>query len=64
MSIALYYYTATWDDTRKSHSTIFAPRPGTMDQHESIEARHRVLKDVLPPVIYRRVGHKLRKLGI
>jgi len=64
MSIALYYYTATWDDTRKSHSTIFKPRPGTADQRDSQEARHRVMKDVLPPAVYRRVGHRLRRLGI
>jgi len=29
-----------------------------------MEARHRVMKDVLPPVIYRRVGHRLRQIGI
>ena len=64
MSIALYYYTATWDETRKAHSTIFKPRPGTVDQRDGVEARHRVMKDVLPPVIYRRVGHRLRRMGI
>ena len=49
MSIALYYYTATWDETRKAHSTIFKPRPGTVDKPDRVEARHRVMKDVLPP---------------
>ncbi len=39
MSIALYYYTATWDDTRKAHSTLFRPRPGTADQADRVMAR-------------------------
>ncbi|SDW98959.1 Proline 4-hydroxylase (includes Rps23 Pro-64 3,4-dihydroxylase Tpa1), contains SM-20 domain [Ruegeria halocynthiae] len=64
MSIALYYYTATWDETRKSHSTLFKPRPGTADQHDKIEARHAILKDLLPPVLYRRLAYRLRKIGI
>ena len=29
-SIALYYYTATWDSSRKEHSTIFKPRPAAV----------------------------------
>lgn len=64
MSIALYYYTATWDTTRKAHSTLFKPRPGTSDQEDRQEARHAVLQNVLPPFFYRRVGHRLRRLGI
>ncbi|WP_209428360.1 2OG-Fe(II) oxygenase [Pararhodobacter sp. SW119] len=64
MSIALYYYTATWDDTRKSHSTLFKPRPGTVDRTDRQEARHAMLKDVLPPIIYRRIGHRLRRMGV
>ena len=64
LSIALYYYTATWDSTRKAHSTLFKPRPGTADKPDRQEARHAVLKDVLPPALYRRIGHRLRRLGI
>jgi Rps23 Pro-64 3,4-dihydroxylase Tpa1-like proline 4-hydroxylase len=64
MSIALYYYTATWDTTRVAHSTLFKPRPGTVDQRDRQEARHRIIQDVLPPAIYRRLGHRLRKIGI
>ena len=64
MSIALYYYTATWDSTRKGHTTLFRPRPGTHDQRDGMIARHAVLKDILPPVIYRRIGHRLQRLGI
>jgi Rps23 Pro-64 3,4-dihydroxylase Tpa1-like proline 4-hydroxylase len=64
MSIALYYYTATWDDTRKSHTTLFKPRPGTEDQPDRLEARHAIMQEVLPPAIYRRLGWRLRKFGI
>jgi 2OG-Fe(II) oxygenase superfamily len=64
MSIALYYYTATWDSMKVAHSTLFKPRPGTKDQADKMEARHRVMQNLLPPVIYRRLDHRLRKIGI
>lgn len=64
MSIALYYYTATWDSTRKEHTTLFKPRPGTEDKRDRLVSRHAVLQDILPPALYRKVGHRLRRLGI
>ncbi|WP_342078257.1 2OG-Fe(II) oxygenase [Yoonia sp. SS1-5] len=64
MSIALYYYTASWDASRKSHSTLFKPRPGTADQRDRIEARHATMQNLLPPFVYRRVANRLRRLGI
>lgn len=64
MSIALYYYTATWDASRKSHSTLFKPRPGSTDVEDRQEARHAKLQNVLPPFVYRRVAGRLRKMGI
>lgn len=63
MSIALYYYTATWDDTRVRHSTIFKPRPGTKDASEGRAKRHRLLQDLLPPVVHRKVVGPMRRLG-
>lgn len=63
MSIALYYYTATWDSTRKSHNTLFKPRPGTKDQRDKVVARRELLQDILPPVIHRKVAWRLQKLG-
>lgn len=63
-SIALYYYTATWDDTRKEHTTLFRPRPGSADQTDRLVARRAMVKDILPPAIYRRIGSKLRRLGL
>ncbi|MEM9975207.1 MAG: 2OG-Fe(II) oxygenase [Pseudomonadota bacterium] len=63
MSIALYYYTATWDEGRKSHSTIFKPRPGTVDEADGRSKRRALIKDVLPPILYRRVQGPLRRIG-
>ncbi len=63
MSLALYYYTATWDDTRKSHTTLFKPRPGTVDKPDRQVARHESLRNILPPVVFRRVIGKLARLG-
>ncbi|MDA8586933.1 2OG-Fe(II) oxygenase [Rhodobacteraceae bacterium] len=63
-SIALYYYTATWDETRIEHSTLFKPRPGSEDTSSAGRAkRHRILKEVLPPVLHRKVVGPMRRLG-
>ena len=57
LSIALYYYTATWDeDARMSHSTLFRPRPGTEDQGDKYFAgyiRRKIAREILPPILYR-----------
>lgn len=63
MSIALYYYTATWGPERKSHTTLFKPRPGTVDEVDSLIARRAFIQDLLPPVIYRRIAGPLRRIG-
>ena len=63
-SIALYYYTATWDDSRVEHTTIFKPRPGTKDQTDRLVARRARVKDMIPPAIYRRISGKLARLGL
>ena len=63
-SIALYYYTATWDDTRVEHTTLFKPRPGTHDERDRQELRHARVRDLLPPLIYRKIGHRLRRIGL
>ena len=64
MSLALYYYTATWDHTRKEHTTLFKPRPGTTDQRDRLIARREALQDILPPVVFRRVVHRLHYIGL
>lgn len=62
-SIALYYYTATWNESRKIHTTLFKPRPGSQDHSEARDRRHRFLQETLPPVLFRRVIGRLEKLG-
>lgn len=62
-SIALYYYTATWDDSRVEHTTLFKPRPGSQDASEARGRRRRALQNVLPPFVYRRVIGRLRRIG-
>lgn len=62
-SIALYYYTATWDSSRVEHSTLFKPRPGSMDFSEARAKREAALQNVLPPFIFRRVIHRLKRVG-
>ncbi|MEM7505779.1 MAG: 2OG-Fe(II) oxygenase [Pseudomonadota bacterium] len=63
LSIALYYYTATWDASRKSHTTLFKPRPGTVDEIDRKVARRAMAQDFLPPILYRRIANKLSRLG-
>jgi hypothetical protein len=63
-SIALYYYTATWDGTRRKHTTLFRPRPGTADKPDKEIARWEFIEDVLPPIVFRRVAGPLRRLGL
>lgn len=64
LSIALYYYTATWSDSRIEHSTIFKPRPGSADVSNARDRRARFVKDVMPPILYRKVANRLRRIGL
>ncbi len=59
-SIALYYYTATWDATRKSHTTLFKPRPGSGDKQDWAVTRQAIIADWMPPALRRGVA-RLRK---
>lgn len=63
MSIALYYYTATWDGTKRSHTTLFKPRPGSADRPDRETRRFELLQDMVPPILFRRVIGPLRRLG-
>lgn len=63
-SIALYYYTATWDASRKEHTTLFKPRPGTADQVDRLTARRQLIQDIVPPMIYRKIAHRLSRIGL
>lgn len=61
LSIALYYYTATWEDGRTGQTTVFKKRPGSQDAR-SHEATLRVVRDVVPPILYRKTKNLIRKL--
>lgn len=64
LSIALYYYTATWEDGRVGQSTVFKRRPGT-DDAPSNEATMRVVREFVPPILYRKsrsLMHRIRNL--
>ncbi|WP_374633310.1 2OG-Fe(II) oxygenase [Paracoccus sp. (in: a-proteobacteria)] len=63
MSLALYYYTATWDGTKRAHTTLFKPRPGTADKADRETRRNELLQDMIPPIMYRRLIGPLRRLG-
>lgn len=63
MSIALYYYTATWDEGRKAYTTLFRPRPGTRDEADRLMARRAAVRDIVPPVLYRRLAGPLHRIG-
>ena len=54
-SIALYYYyyTATWNDTKRSHTTQFQVRHGTRDRTDWKVKMREWREDLLPPVVAR-----------
>ncbi len=63
-SIALYYYTATWDETRRALTTQFKPRKGTADKVDWSIKTDQILQEYLPPFIARKainLHHKLAK---
>jgi hypothetical protein len=57
-SMALYYYTATWDGTRRQHTTQFKVRPGSKDAQDWEVRVSEALADVTPPVLFR-LGKKV-----
>ncbi|RGP41570.1 hypothetical protein BPTFM16_01877 [Altererythrobacter insulae] len=59
-SIALYYYTATWDASMRSHTTRFRARPRTADKADWGVATKELAKDLIPPIISRNLG-KLKR---
>lgn len=52
-SIALYYYTATWDGSKRSRTTHFQARPGTRDGFDWAVKSREWLDDLLPPIVKR-----------
>jgi Rps23 Pro-64 3,4-dihydroxylase Tpa1-like proline 4-hydroxylase len=62
-SIALYYYTATWDGTKRSHTTQFRPRAKSQDSTDWAVRRQEVIHEITPPII-RRGFAKIRRMLI
>jgi len=62
-SIALYYYTSTWDEQRVAKTTQFQPRPGTGDRFDWGVKADEVIKEYLPPVLSRKLLRLRRRLA-
>jgi Rps23 Pro-64 3,4-dihydroxylase Tpa1-like proline 4-hydroxylase len=62
-SIALYYYTSTWDSAKASKTTQFRPRPGTGDTVDWQVKTNEILGDFLPPILNRQVARARRVWG-
>jgi Rps23 Pro-64 3,4-dihydroxylase Tpa1-like proline 4-hydroxylase len=52
-SIALYYYTATWDETKREHSTHFRVRPGSADKVDFRTIGRELAENLVPPLALR-----------
>ena len=62
-SIALYYYTATWDGTKQGKTTQFRPRSGSADKTDWAVKIDETIHDLVPPILARQVSkvrHKLK----
>ena len=60
-SIALYYYTATWDATRREHTTQFKARPRSRDQVDWPIKVKETARDLLPPIVWRALSKSKRR---
>lgn len=61
-SIALYYYTSTWDGTKRDHSTQFRARGHSTDKVDWQVKTAELADDLFPPIVvrnYRRVKGRL-----
>ena len=57
-SIALYYYTATWADEKKEHTTRFQARPGSKDSVDWSNKLREFARDYVPPILAKKVLSK------
>jgi hypothetical protein len=61
-SIALYYYTATWEGTMRAHTTQFRVRPGSADRSDRQVRSREILADWMPPAVFRKLQRLRRGL--
>lgn len=62
-SIALYYYTATWESDRRALTTQFKPRQGTTDKADWQVKTRQMMQEYLPPVLSRPAIRLVSKLA-
>src|ERR1700722_19468475 len=58
-AIALYYYTATWEDARREYSTQFKVRPKSPDQFNVTGRLREIANELTPPIALRAVTRLL-----
>jgi Rps23 Pro-64 3,4-dihydroxylase Tpa1-like proline 4-hydroxylase len=61
-SVALYYYTSTWSDSRRSHTTQFKVRPGSEDKRDWKVRLGEIKTDILPPIMIRALSRLRRTI--
>jgi Rps23 Pro-64 3,4-dihydroxylase Tpa1-like proline 4-hydroxylase len=61
-SIALYYYTATWDGANRDHTTQFRARPASTDKIDWQVKTAELADDFFPPIIVRNFRRAKRRL--
>jgi hypothetical protein len=54
-SIALYYYTSTWSDAKRDHTTQFKVRPQSQDKVDMRVKLTEAAQDLLPPIVFRQL---------
>jgi hypothetical protein len=59
-SLALYYYTATWSEVNREHTTQFRTRQGTQDKVDWQVRGAELIADLTPPLLKRNL-QKLRQ---
>lgn len=59
-SIALYYYTATWSDEKRSHTTQFKQRPDSPDKFDWAVRRRELAFDLMPPILLRALRRRAK----
>jgi len=52
-AIALYYYTSTWDKSRREHSTRFKVRPNSIDRYDLSVRLQEIANELTPPIANR-----------
>lgn len=61
-SIALYYYTATWSEAKRSHTTQFQVRPKSDDRIDWTAKVREGALELLPPILTRKLGSLRRSV--